>query len=65
MPRHLNTDAVEWICEIPTAPIYCLATPQPGGRAWALASGNVLSMTPPHRFYRSIKGSNSGYTEPK
>ena len=29
MPRHLISDAHEWINEIPTVPIYYLAKPQP------------------------------------
>ena len=34
MPRHLISDAHEWINEIPTIPIYYLAKPQPRERAW-------------------------------
>ena len=34
MPRHLISDAHEWINEIPTVPIYYLANPQPRERAW-------------------------------
>ena len=34
MPRHLTSDAHEWINEIPTVPIYYLANPQPRERAW-------------------------------
>ena len=34
MPRHLISDAHEWINEIPTVPISYLATPQPRERAW-------------------------------
>jgi len=34
MPRHLISDAHEWINEIPTVPIYVLANPQPRERAW-------------------------------
>jgi hypothetical protein len=34
MPRHLISDAHEWINEIPTVPIYVLAKPQPRERAW-------------------------------
>lgn len=37
MPRHLISDAHEWINEIPTVPIYYLAKPQPGERAWTSA----------------------------
>ena len=29
MPRHLISDAHEWINEVPTVPIYYLAKPQP------------------------------------
>src|SRR5574340_498143 len=29
MPRHRNSDAHEWINEIPTVPVYYLAKPQP------------------------------------
>src|ERR1700722_20142422 len=34
MPRHLISDAHEWINEIPTVPICYLAKPQPRERAW-------------------------------
>ena len=34
MPRHLISDAHEWINELPTVPIYYLAKPQPRERAW-------------------------------
>ena len=34
MPRHLISDAHEWIIEIPTVPIYYLAKPQPREKAW-------------------------------
>ena len=34
MPRHLISDAHEWINETPTVPIYYLAKPQPRERAW-------------------------------
>ena len=34
MPRHLISDAHEWINEIPTVPIYYLAKPQQ--REWTL-----------------------------
>ena len=39
MPRHLISDAHEWINEIPTVPIYYLAKPQPRERAWQMISG--------------------------
>ena len=32
MPRHLISDAHEWINEIPTVPTYYLAKPQPAGK---------------------------------
>ena len=34
MPRHLISDAHEWINKIPTVPIYYLAKPQPRERTW-------------------------------
>ena len=34
MPRHLISDAHEWINEIPAVPTYYLAKPQPRERAW-------------------------------
>ena len=34
MPRHLISDAHEWINEISSVPIYYLAKPQPRERAW-------------------------------
>ena len=39
MPRHLISDAHEWINEIPTVPIYYLAKPQPRERAWKTSAG--------------------------
>ena len=47
MPRHLTSDAHEWINEIPTVPIYCLANPQPRERAWNNQRGKktLLSLT--------------------
>ena len=47
MPRHLISDAHEWINEIPTVPIYYLAKPQPGERAWQIQRGKktLLSLT--------------------
>ena len=47
MPRHLISDAHEWINEIPTVPIYCLANPQPRERAWNNQRGKktLLSLT--------------------
>ena len=34
MPRHLISDAHEWMNEIPTVPTRHLAKPQPRERAW-------------------------------
>ena len=47
MPRHLISDAHEWINEIPTVPNYFLAKPQPRERAWDLQRGKktLLSLT--------------------
>ena len=47
MPRHLISDAHEWINEIPTVPIYYLAKPQPRERAWQNQRGKktLLSLT--------------------
>ena len=47
MPRHLISDAHEWINEIPTVPIYYLAKPQPRERAWKNQRGKktLLSLT--------------------
>jgi len=47
MPRHLISDAHEWINEIPTVPIYVLANPQPRERAWQHQRGKktLLSLT--------------------
>ena len=39
MPRHLISDAHEWINEIPTVPSYYLANRQPRERAWDLSAG--------------------------
>ena len=47
MPRHLISDAHEWINEIPTVPNYYLAKPQPRERAWISQRGKktLLSLT--------------------
>jgi hypothetical protein len=39
MPRHLISDAHEWIIEIPTVPTYYLAKPQPRERSWQSKRG--------------------------
>ena len=47
MPRHLISDAHEWINEIPTVPDCYLANPQPRERAWNDRRGKktLLSLT--------------------
>ena len=53
MPRHLISDAHEWINEIPTVPIYYLAKPQPRERTWENQLGTerervmIISTHPP------------------
>ncbi|KAL5696893.1 hypothetical protein ACHQM5_031248 [Ranunculus cassubicifolius] len=39
MPRHLISDAHEWINEIPTVPVYYPAKPQPRERGLAESAG--------------------------
>jgi len=47
MPRHLISDAHEWINEFLTVPICHLAKPQPRERAWKHQWGKktLLSLT--------------------
>jgi hypothetical protein len=47
MPRHLISDAHEWINEIPTVPTYYLVKLQPRERAWKDQRGKktLLSLT--------------------
>jgi len=47
MPRHLISDAHEWITEIPTVPAHYLAKPLPRERAWPIKWGKktLLSLT--------------------
>ena len=47
MPRHLISDAHEWINKIPTVPIYYLAKSQPRERTWENQRGKktLLSLT--------------------
>ena len=47
MPRHLISDAHEWINEIPTVLTYYLANPQAGERACTQQRGKktLLSLT--------------------
>ena len=46
-PRHLISDAHEWVNEIPTVPTYYPAKPQPRERAWRNQRGKktLLSLT--------------------
>src|SRR5271155_3200056 len=55
MPRHLISDAHEWINEIPTVPIYYLAKPQPRERAWQNQRGKK---TLNYNTQRGLKGLN-------
>jgi hypothetical protein len=57
MPRHLISDAHEWINEIPTVPIYCLAKPQPRERAWVYQRGKKTL-----KLFQSLNGVNSKLT---
>jgi len=47
MPRHLISDAHEWINKIPTVPNYNQVKPQPRERAWKFQRGKktLLSLT--------------------
>ena len=47
MPRHLISDAHEWINETPAVPAYHLAKLQPRERAWVKQRGKktLLSLT--------------------
>ena len=45
MPRHLISDAHEWINEVHTVPIYYLAKPQPRERAWKQQRGKKTLLT--------------------
>ena len=58
MPRHLISDAHEWINEIPTVPIYYLAKPQPRERAWAYQRGKKTLLT--QVVNQSLTGSTAG-----
>ncbi|PVD32422.1 hypothetical protein C0Q70_07856 [Pomacea canaliculata] len=49
MPRHLISDAHEWINEIPTVPIYYLAIPQPRERAWRNQRGKKTGAVHPSK----------------
>ncbi|KRX86535.1 hypothetical protein T4E_3150 [Trichinella pseudospiralis] len=59
MPRHLISDAYEWINKIPSVPIYYLAKPQPRERAWQNQRGKktLLSLTLRSRHYTTVAGS--------
>jgi len=58
MPRHLISDAHEWINEIPTVPIYYLAKPQPRERAWQNQRGKktLLSFDSSLTLLKDIEG---------
>jgi len=48
MPRHLTSDAHEWINEVPTVPTYHQVNPQPRERAWEMkqrGKKTLLSLT--------------------
>ena len=64
MPRHLISDAHEWINEIPTVPIYYLAKPQPRERAWQNQRGKKTQQhnpSPP----QAARGRQGGGHVPK
>jgi len=54
MPRHLISDAHEWINEIPTVPTYGLANQQPRERAWMLLLYSSAGQEDPVEFYSSL-----------
>ena len=47
MPRHPISDAHEWVSEISSVPVYCLAKSQPWERVWTFQRGKktLLSLT--------------------
>ena len=53
MPRHLISDAHEWINEIPTVPTYYLANPQAGERACKQQRGKKTLL---RMLYKYSKG---------
>ena len=62
MPRHLISDAHEWINEIPTVPVCCLANQQPRERAWNNQRGKktLLSLTLVRRCEMTLRCRISG-----
>ena len=58
MPRHLISDAHEWINEIPTVPIYYLAKPQPKGTDLGRSAGkeDPVEFDSSLLLWRSISG---------
>ena len=42
MPRHLISDAHEWINEVPTVPIYYLGKPQAKGTGLCVMAGKEV-----------------------
>ena len=58
MPRHLISDAHEWITEVPTVPNYDLANSQPRERAWKDQRGKktLLSFDSSLTLWTEIEG---------
>jgi hypothetical protein len=54
MPRHLISDAHEWINEIPTVPVYYPAKPQPRERAWQNQRGKKTCRHRRKIFYKNF-----------
>ncbi len=63
MPRHLTSDAHEWINEIPTVPIYYLANLQPRERAWK--NQQTDKQTEMQKKYTHTKSATNIITFPK
>jgi len=58
MPRHLISDAHEWMNEIPTVPTRHLAKPQPRERAWKNQRGKktLLSFDSSLALWGELRG---------
>ena len=58
MPRHLISDANEWMNEIPTVPTRHLAKPQPRERAWKNQRGKktLLSFDSSLALWSELRG---------
>ncbi|CAN6973016.1 unnamed protein product [Brassica rapa subsp. trilocularis] len=63
MPRHLISDAHEWINEIPTVPVYYPAKPQPRERAWQNQQGQRADMCTDMSSTRPQSGEASSATD--